>query len=343
MSETIPALTTRMREIFAQVVEAYLDSGQPVGSKYLSDRVQLSPASIRGVMSQLESQGLLTHPHTSAGRMPTELGLRLFVDGIMHARMPGRKTRETIQRELDDRGIEEMLDAATQTLSGLSSCAGVITAPTREMRLKQLSFVPLDSTRALAVLVGEGGEVENRILPLAAGMSPVALQEVANYASARLAGMTLSEAGKRLASEIEGHEQALDRAAGKLVASGLAEWRRDGEERPVLIVRGQANLLDDTAADDLERVRQLLDELENRQEIARLLGAARDAEGCRIFIGSENRMFALSGSSVIAAPYRGSDGKVIGVVGVIGPTRLNYARVVPMVDFTAEALTRRMQ
>lgn len=342
MSETIPALTTRMREIFAQVVEAYLDSGQPVGSKALSGRVQLSPASIRGVMSQLEAHGLLTHPHTSAGRVPTEIGLRLFVDGIMQARLPNRATRETITRQLEDRGVEDMLDAATQTLSGLSACAGVITAPTKELRLKQLSFVPLDSSRALAVLVGEGGEVENRILPLS-GTSAMALSEIANYASARLSGLTLGEAARRLADEIEGREQALDQAAARLVAAGLAEWRRDGEERPVLIVRGQANLLDEHATEDLERVRQLLDELENRQEIARLLGAAREAQGCRIFIGSENRMFALSGSSVIAAPYRGSDGQVVGVVGVIGPTRLNYARVVPMVDFTAEALTRRMQ
>ncbi|MBW0144774.1 heat-inducible transcriptional repressor HrcA [Sphingomicrobium clamense] len=343
MSETIPDLTDRMREIFAQVVEAYLDSGQPVGSKALAGKVQLSPASIRGVMSQLESQGLLTHPHTSAGRLPTEFGLRLFVDGIMQARMPGKRTRETIARELDDRPVEEMLEAATTTLSGLSACAGVITAPTQELRLRQLSFVQLDATRALAVLVGEGGEVENRILPITPGMSPMALDEIANFVSARLAGLTFAEAGRRLVSEIENREQALDQAAGKLVAQGLAEWRRDGDERPVLIVRGQANLLDETATADLERVRQLLDELENRQEIANLLGAAREAEGCRIFIGSENRMFALSGSSVIAAPYRGSDGKVIGVVGVIGPTRLNYARVVPMVDFTAEALTRRMQ
>ncbi|WP_265570390.1 heat-inducible transcriptional repressor HrcA [Sphingomicrobium nitratireducens] len=343
MSEPITALTTRMRDIFAQVVEAYLDSGQPVGSKAISERVQLSPASVRGVMSQLEERGLLTHPHTSAGRMPTEIGLRLFVDGIMQASLPPRHAREAIEREIEGRSVEEALRAATQTLSGLSCCAGVVTAPKQQLRLRQLSFVPLDEARALAVLVGEGGEVENRVMEVEPGLSPLALTEIGNYVSARLSGLTLEEAGRRLAAEIASRREQLDRAAATLVAKGLAEWRKDGADRPVLIVSGQANLLDEDATADLERVRQLLEELEDRRDIARLLDDAREAEGCRIFIGSENRMFALSGSSVIAAPYRGSDGQVVGVVGVIGPTRLNYARVVPMVDFTAEALTRRMQ
>ena len=211
-----------------------------------------------------------------------------------------------------------------------------------ELRLKQLSFVPLNDARALAVLVGADGSVENRIITLDGGTSAAALGEVSNFINARLAGLTLAEAEARLRAEIRERKEAIDSAAAELVASGLAAWSEDHARRPVLIVRGQANLIDETAAEDLERVRQLLDELEERQEIARLLEGARDAPGCRIFIGSENRMFALSGSSVIAAPYRGSQGEVVGVVGVIGPTRLNYARVVPMVDFTAKALTRLM-
>jgi heat-inducible transcriptional repressor len=198
----------------------------------------------------------------------------------------------------------------------------------------------LSDTRALAVLVGADGSVENRVVPLDGGTSAETLHELSNFINARLAGMTLAEAEARLRQEIRERKEAVDTAAAELVASGLAAWSQDHARRPVLIVRGQSNLIDDSAAEDLERVRMLLDELENRQEIARLLEGARDAPGCRIFIGSENRMFALSGSSVIAAPYRGSHGEVIGVVGVIGPTRLNYARVVPMVDFTAKALTR---
>jgi heat-inducible transcriptional repressor len=343
MSQPISELTDRMREIFGHVVEAYLERGVPVGSKVLASSVSLSPASIRGVMQELEERGLLTHPHTSAGRIPTDSGLRLFVDGIMQAAAPDPRERREIERQIArDQPIEDALAAASAALSGLSHAAGVVLAPKRELRLKQLNVVPLSSTRALAVLVGTDGSVENRIISLDGGPGPDALTAVSNFINARLAGLTLAEAEARLRAEILDRKEAIDAAAAELVASGLAAWSQDHSRRPVLIVRGQANLIDPTAAEDLERVRQLLDELEDRQEIARLLESAHDAPGCRIFIGSENRMFALSGSSVIAAPYRGSQGEVVGVVGVIGPTRLNYARVVPMVDFTAKALTRLM-
>jgi heat-inducible transcriptional repressor len=343
MTQPISELTDRMREIFGHVVEAYLERGVPVGSKVLAGSVSLSPASIRGVMQDLEERGLLTHPHTSAGRIPTESGLRLFVDGIMQAAAPNPSERREIERQIArDQPIEDALAAASAALSGLSHAAGVVLAPKRELRLKQLNFVQLSSSRALAVLVGTDGSVENRIISLDRGTGADALTEVSNFINGRLGGLTLAEAEARLRAEILDRKEAIDAAAAELVASGLAAWSQDHSRRPVLIVRGQANLIDPTAAEDLERVRQLLDELEDRQEIARLLESAQDAPGCRIFIGSENRMFALSGSSVIAAPYRGSQGEVVGVVGVIGPTRLNYARVVPMVDFTAKALTRLM-
>jgi heat-inducible transcriptional repressor len=343
MTQPIGELTDRMREIFGLVVESYLDRGIPVGSKTLTASVNLSPASIRGVLQDLEERGLLTHPHTSAGRIPTETGLRLFVDGIMQASVPDPRERREIERQIvRDQPIEDALAAASAALSGLSHAAGVVLAPKRELRLRQLSFVPLNDSRAMAVLVGSDGSVENRIISLDDSTSAVALGEISNFINARLSGLTLAEAEERLRSEIRERKEAIDAAAAELVASGLAAWSQDHARRPVLIVRGQANLIDETAAEDLERVRKLLDELENRQEIARLLESAQDAPGCRIFIGSENRMFALSGSSVIAAPYRGSQGEVVGVVGVIGPTRLNYARVVPMVDFTAKALTRLM-
>lgn len=343
MNEPIGDLTARMRDVFRLVVESYLDRGQPVGSKAIAGAVSLSPASIRGVMQELEELGLLTHPHTSAGRVPTETGLRLFVDGIMHNALPPARERAAIEAQLTDRPVEEALAAATATLSGLSACAGVVLAPKAEIRLRQLNFVPLAPDRALAVLVGADGHVENRVVELPPGTSAMALSEVGNFVSARLAGLTLTEAETRLRAEIAQRREAIDVAAAELVARGLAGWSEDHAQRPVLIVRGQANLIDEAAAADLERVRRLLDELEDRQEIVRLLEGAREGQGCRIFIGSENRMFALSGSSVIAAPYRGSEGQVVGVVGVIGPTRLNYARVVPMVDFTAQALTRFMR
>jgi heat-inducible transcriptional repressor len=343
MAQQIGELTDRMRDVFARVVEAYLERGLPIGSKALSGGISLSPASIRGVMQELEERGLLTHPHTSAGRIPTECGLRLFVDGIMQAAAPDLRERREIERQMfRDQPIESALAAASAALSGLSHAAGVVLAPKREMRLKQLSFVQLSDSRALAILVGADGSVENRVVSLDSGTSSAALTEVSNFINARLAGLTLAEAETRLRAEIRDRKEAIDSAAAELVASGLAAWSQDHALRPVLIVRGHANLIDPTAAEDLDRVRRLLDELEQAQEIAHLLESARDAPGCRIFIGSENRMFSLSGSSVIAAPYRGSQGEVVGVVGVIGPTRLNYARVIPMVDFTAKALTRLM-
>ncbi|MDB5698189.1 MAG: hrcA, partial [Alphaproteobacteria bacterium] len=293
-------------------------------------------------MQDLEEMGLIGHPHTSAGRIPTEGGLRLFVDGMMQAAEPSAEERAAIEGGIAHGGpIEEALAAATTALSGLSSCAGIVLVPKREPVLKQFGFVPLSATQALAVMVGSDGSVENRVVDLPPGVTPSALTEVGNYVSARLSGLTLGEAQTRLKKEIRAGEAELDEAAQELIARGLAVWSADGS-RPVLIVRGQANLIDQEAAADLERVRQLLDELEGKEEIARLLERARAGHGMKIFIGSENKLFALSGSSVIAAPYRGGDGKVVGVVGVIGPTRLNYARVVPMVDFTAQALSRLM-
>ena len=339
----VSELTDRARDVFRMVVESYLEAGQPVGSRTISrlPGVNLSPASIRNVMQDLEELGLLSHPHTSAGRVPTEGGLRLFVDGMMQAAEPSAEERAAIEARVERGGpIEEALAATTAALSGLSACAGIVLVPKREPVLKQMGLVPLSATQALAVLVGGDGSVENRVIDLPRGVTPAALTEVGNYVNARLSGLTLAEAQARLRHEIEAGEAALDRVSQELVARGLAVWSRDGDERPVLIVRGQANLLDQSASADLDRVRQLLEELEERQEIARLLDSARAGKGMKIFIGSENKLFALSGSSVIAAPYRGGDGKVVGVVGVIGPTRLNYARVVPMVDFTAQALSR---
>jgi heat-inducible transcriptional repressor len=341
----IAELSERARDVFRLVVDSYLGDGHPVGSRTISQLpgINLSPASIRNVMQDLEELGLLSHPHTSAGRIPTEGGLRLFVDGMMQAAEPSAQERAAIEARLERGGpIEEALSNATAVLSGLSACAGIVLVPKREPVLRQFGFVPLSSTQALAVMVGGDGSVENRVVELPAGVTSSSLTEVGNYVTARLSGLTLPEAQARLLHEIKVGEAALDAASQELVARGLAVWSHDGAQRPVLIVRGQANLIDRAAAADLERVRQLLDELEGKEEIARLLDSARAGKGMKIFIGSENKLFALSGSSVIAAPYRGGDGKVVGVVGVIGPTRLNYARVVPMVDFTAQALSRLM-
>lgn len=346
MTSPFTELNDRARDVFRIVVESYLDTGLPVGSRTISksSTVNLSPASIRNVMQDLEELGLLAAPHTSAGRMPTEQGLRLFVDGMMQVAEPSAEERAAIEKQLENAGpIEAALAATTQALSGLSACAGIVMVPRREPVLRQMSFVRLSDSQVLAVLVGHDGSIENRVLEMDRRVTEFMLIQAGNFITARLSGRSLSQALAALEAEILAERAELDSASSDLVRSGLAMWSRDGSDRPVLIVRGQANLLDNQAVADLERVRRLLDELEAMQDIAHLLDSAREAGSARIFIGAENKLFSLSGSSVIAAPYRDGEGRVVGVVGVIGPTRLNYARIVPMVDFTAQSLTRLLK
>lgn len=346
MTSPFTELNDRARDVFRIVVESYLETGMPVGSRTISktSAVNLSPASIRNVMQDLEELGLLAAPHTSAGRMPTEQGLRLFVDGMMQVAEPSAEERAAIEKQLESAGpIEAALAATTQALSGLSACAGIVMVPRREPVLRQMSFVRLSDNQVLAVLVGHDGSIENRVLEMDRRVTESMLIQAGNFITARLSGRSLSQALAALEAEIRVERAELDSASSDLVRRGLALWSRDGSDRPVLIVRGQANLLDNEAVADLERVRRLLDELEAMQDIAHLLDSAREAASARIFIGAENKLFSLSGSSVIAAPYRDGEGRVVGVVGVIGPTRLNYARIVPMVDFTAQSLTRLLK
>ncbi|MGR6328810.1 heat-inducible transcriptional repressor HrcA [Sphingomonas sp. XXL09] len=345
MAPPVTELTDRAREIFRAVVDGYVENGMPVGSKTIAaaSGLKLSPASIRSVMQELEELGLLASPHTSAGRVPTDRGLRLFVDGMMQALEPSAEERAAIEHRAGRGGpVEEALAATTAALSGLSACAGLVMVPKRELALRSIGFVALSPTQGMAVIVSEDGSVENRVIGLPEGMTPSALVEAGNYMTATLGGLTLAEARARIEREMAEERALVDGAARALVDQGLAVWSEDGARRPVLIVRGQGRLIDAAAVADLERVRDLLDDLDGKQEIANLLDSARAGDATRIFIGAENKLFALSGSSVIARPFRGPGGRVVGVVGVIGPTRLNYARVVPMVDFTAATLARLM-
>ncbi len=339
---TVTELSDRAREIFRLVVEGYLASGQPVGSKTLADEraLNLSSASIRSVLAELESLGLLAAPHTSAGRMPTESGLRLFVDGMMQIGEPSAEERAAIERRLASRGPSSR--RSRRSARCCRTCRARRHGHGAAPRAADRAVEPRAALaeRALAVLVGEDGQIENRVLELGAAVSPSTLEQASNFITAHLAGRTLAEAAQAMRREIALGRSQLDDASRDLVERGLAVWSEDATRRPVLIVRGQANLLDEAAMGDIERVRSLLDDLENKQSVAELLDSARQAEAMRIFIGSENRLFALSGSSVIASPYRDREGRVVGVLGVIGPTRLNYARVVPMVDFTARSLGR---
>jgi len=344
----IQELSDRSREIFRLLVEAYVETGAPVGSKTLSQRLpfDLSPASVRNVMAELEGAGLLYSPHTSAGRLPTERGLRLFVDGMLEVGNLSENDRIDIAArcQASGRSIEQMLTLATETLSGLSHCAGLVTAPKSESPLKHVEFVNLGPGRALVVLVSENGLVENRIIDVPLGLPPASLIEAGNYLSARLNGRTVPQARAEIMAELETKKAELDELTAKVVETGLATWAGNdtgGSSDAALIVRGQANLLHDIrAVEDLERIRTLFEELETKKDLVRLLELTQRGEGVRIFIGSENNLFGLSGCSVVAAPYNDSQNNVLGIIGVVGPTRLNYARIIPMVDYTAQVIGR---
>ena len=340
----IGALDQRNREIFREVVESFLETGSPVGSRTLSRRLKgaLSPASIRNIMADLEEAGLLHAPHTSAGRLPTDQGLRLFIDGLLELGDLGEQERAEIEANCAaaGRSLEDMLIQASEMLSGLSGWAGLVMAPKLEAPLKHLEFVPLGDGRALVVIVGESGAVENRIIEVPAGLPPSALVEASNYLNARLRGATLAEARRDILAEIEAHRAELDQVTARVVESGLAIWG-GGDQKTTLIVRGRANLLEDiSAAEDLERVRNLFADLESKQALIEILELANEGPGVRVFVGSESNLFSLTGSSMIVAPYSNSNQKVVGAIGVVGPTHLNYARIVPMVDYTARVIGR---
>jgi heat-inducible transcriptional repressor len=338
-------LNERSREIFRQIVESYLATGEPLGSRNLSRLISmpLSPASVRNVMQDLEELGLIYAPHTSAGRLPTELGLRFFVDALMQVGELNDKERDAIEGQVAAAGqtVEDVLTQASGLLSGLTRAAGVVLTAKSNVRLKHIEFVRLEPTRALVVLVADDGQVENRIVPLPLGLPSSALTEAANFLNAHARGRTLAEAKTEMEQALDASRAELDQLTQKIVAAGLASWSGGSSDDRKLIVRGQANLLEDLRAlEDLERVRLLFDDLETKRGLADLLGRAEQAEGVRIFIGSENKLFSLSGSSTVMAPYRDGTGRMVGVLGVIGPTRLNYARVIPMVDYTARVVSK---
>jgi heat-inducible transcriptional repressor len=344
---SLAALNERSREIFRSIVESYLATGEPVGSRNLSRilPITLSPASVRNVMSDLEQLGLIFAPHTSAGRLPTELGLRFFVDALMQIGDLTEADRHSIEAQVAGAGsgksVEAVLTEASQMLSGLTRSAGVVLTAKNNVRLKHIEFVRLEPERALAVMVAEDGQVENRVLNVPSGLPTSALTEAGNFLNSRIRGKTMADLRSEIENSLAQGQAELDQLTQKIISAGLASWSGGESADRQLIVRGHSNLLDDLhALDDLERVRSLFDALETKRGVIDLLGRAERADGVRIFIGSENKLFSLSGSSTIVAPYRDGEGRIVGVIGVIGPTRLNYARVIPMVDYTARVVSR---
>ncbi|MCH7937199.1 MAG: heat-inducible transcriptional repressor HrcA [Proteobacteria bacterium] len=344
----ITELNDRSREILRHVVDSYLESGEPIGSRTLSKRLNLdlSPATIRNVMADLEDSGLLYSPHTSAGRLPTDAGLRLFVDGILEVGNLTEDERQSIDIQCagSPHSLEGLLEDATSALSGLSRCASLVLAPKTGSPLRHIEFVNLSPGRALVVLVTESGIVENRVIRTPRGMPPSGLVEATNYLSARLVGRTLSEGYEEIMAELDNHRAELDELTSRVVESGLAIWAGDaagGGQQGSLIVRGQAHLLEDvTALADLEKIRALFTALETKEEMLKLLSLTDTAEGVQIFIGADNTLFNLAGCSMIVGPYKNAEETIIGAIGVIGPTRINYAHIIPMVDYTSKLISR---
>lgn len=347
----ISELNERSREIFRLIVEAYCDTGEPVGSRTVSRRMtqQLSPATIRNVMSDLEEAGLLFSPHTSAGRMPTEAGLRLFVDGILEVGNITDSERKRIEQQCagTSKNVDQVLEEATTALSGLTGFASLVFAPKTDSPLKHIEFVSLSPGRGLVVMVTENGVVENRLISVPLTLPPSVLVQATNFLSARMVGRTLQETHTEIVNELESHKAQLDELTQKVVESGLATWSGGSNQLDrsgTLIVRGQARLLEDvTALTDLERIRSLFEALETKNEMLKLLTLADDADGVQIFIGADNKLFNVAGCSMIVGPYRNDANHIVGAIGVIGPSRMNYARIIPMVDYTAKMIGERFR
>ena len=334
-------MNDRSREVFRRVVEGYLETGAPVGSRTLSQSLseQVSAATIRNVMQDLEHLGLLNSPHTSAGRVPTQIGLRMFVDGILEVGDVNGEDRQTIDKTFGDnqQDVTTLLDRVGSALSGMTRGASLVLTPKQEAPIKHIDFVSLSRERALVVLVFADGRVENRLFTPPVGQTPSSMREAANFLNAIAEGHTLSELGTVITREITARRREIDSLAAELVESGFAMWENEGETTERLIVRGRGNLLSENESEaDLERIRSLFDDLERKRDIAQFLELAEGGDGVRIFIGSENKLFSLSGSSLVVSPYMNANQKIIGAVGVIGPTRLNYGRIVPIVNYTAQ-------
>ncbi|MEK0165123.1 heat-inducible transcriptional repressor HrcA [Phaeobacter sp. JH18-32] len=344
-SDILKDMNDRSRDVFRAVVESYLETGDPVGSRTLTRSLneKVSAATVRNVMQDLEHLGLLNSPHTSAGRVPTQVGLRMFVDGLLEVGDLNNQDRQKIDETMGTNsgtgsaGLAGMLDRVGSALSGVTRGASLVLTPKHEAEIRHIEFVTLAHDRALVVLVFSDGHVENRLFTPPPGQTPSSMREAANFLNALIEGRTLGDVRGAIQEEIKARQQQIDVLAREMIESGLAAWEDEGSDTARLIVRGRANLLSEGgAAEELDRIRNLFDDLERKRDIEEFLQLTEDGEGVRIFIGSENKLFSLSGSSLVVSPYMNADRKIIGAVGVIGPTRLNYGRIVPIVDYTAQ-------
>lgn len=337
-------LNPRSLEILRHIVDVYIQTGEPTGSLTLAERLgnTLSSATIRNVMARLEDLGLLYAPHKSAGRLPTEEGLRFFVQGLIEECELSDTDRQMIEDRCREKSLSlpDLLSEVSTVLSGLSHSAGLVIIPKEEKTLKHIEFVSIDPRCALAIMVTTDGDVENRLIDLPPGITHATLVEASNYLSARLTGQTLNQAKKKIAYELTVHKETLDSLTKDVIRSGLAVWQGEGKNAS-LIVNGQSNLLHSVRyVEELGAIKEIFSLLEKKENLVHLLDASLKADGVQIFIGAENDLFKYVGCSLVMSPYQNKVGNVVGAVGVIGSTRINYGRVIPMVNYTSKILSR---
>jgi len=345
MSKTLYLeLSDRSKQIFKGVIESYLDSGEPVGSEALSKKlgINISTSTIRSIMANLQKEGLLFAPHISAGRLPTDKGMRYFVDGVLEFGRLSKSERETIKNQCRSKGIsfEDVLDEASKILSSLSNCAGFVVAPKYQNKIKHIEFIRLSSNQIMSIVANENGLVENRILDSNNSYSENTLKQVSNYLNSKFSGKTIDEIKKIISNEIENSQLELNTLSKKLVKEGIIELVPNSEA-PYIFLHGQSSLLEDNiVTKDLDQMRNIFDDIENKSNFLSVLESTNKGKGVQIYIGAQNFLFNHSGLSMIMAPYINNEQKIIGAIGVLGPMRINYARIVPLVDYTSKVIGR---
>ncbi len=335
-------LTDRTKQIFKTVVETYLETGSPSGSETVLKKagLDISSASVRSILSNLQKEGLLFSPHTSAGRVPTEKGMRFFVDGLLEFGRISKSEKENIEQlsASKSKSYQEVLDEASRSISGLSNYAGIVIAPKYQKNLKHLEFIRLNNTQIMSILAYENGEIENRIIEDSGKFTNSQLLQTSNYLSEKFKNKNISEIKKIIESEITSTRSNLEEISKKLVKKGIVEIEPK-MNNPYIFLHGQSKLLkDEIISKDLDQIRQLFDDIENKSTFIDILENAGKAKGVQIFIGSKNFLFKHSGLSMVMAPYKNKEQEIVGVIGVVGPTRLNYSKIVPLVDYTSKII-----
>jgi len=343
-SNTGSMAADRAQMLLKFLVERYIRDGQPVGSRTLAkdSGLELSPATIRNVMADLEEMGLVRSPHTSAGRIPTAKGYRLFVDSLLTIKPIRTQEVERIRQNLSlSSNTENLINNASDILSRITSLAGVVTIPRRErVRLQHIEFLPLSVSRVLVIMVVNGQEVQNRVIDTDRKYSPAELQKAANYLNSEFAGLELQEMRTRLLASMQQSRDAMQHLMqdAMRIADQILDQQRDDD----YVLAGQTNLMNYAEMCDIEKLRHLFNAFNTKRDILHILDQSIHAEGMQIFIGEESGYQVLDECSLVTAPYK-IDDDVIGVLGVIGPTRMAYDRIIPIVDMTAKVLSTALR